>query len=213
MAFPEATLERESFSPPNEPLRMTEEEFVAWCDEDTWAEWVDGEVIVASPASIHHVRIAKLLLKILDTLVEQKGLGEVFGPEAMIRLAGLRRRRMPDLFFIANERLSLLRPNHFEGAPDLIVEIVSPDSVSRDWRVKYLEYERAGVREYWVVDPLAGQVEAYALGEDGQYAPIEEKDGALDSVVIPGLYLRPEWLWQVPRPDSIEILRELGVLK
>ncbi|MBI3360690.1 MAG: Uma2 family endonuclease [Chloroflexi bacterium] len=205
---PIAEVEREI--PPR--LRMTEEEFVEWCDEDIKAEWVDGEVIVASPASIQHVRLANFLVKILGPFVERRGLGEVFGPEAMIRFATLRRRRVPDLFFIAGDRLSLLRPNHFEGAPDLIVEIVSPDSVSRDWRTKYLEYESAGVREYWVIDPLARQVEAYALGDDKQYSLIEEKDGAIRSTVLTGFCLKPAWLWEESLPGSLDILKELGVL-
>lgn len=210
MAVREPIAEAESKTPPR--LRMSEEEFVQWCDEDTKAEWVDGEVIVASPASIQHVRINRLLVQVLGPFVTRRGLGEVFGPEAQIRFGVLRRRRVPDLFFIAAARLNLLKPNHFEGAPDVIVEIVSPDSVSRDWRTRYLEYQLAGVREYWVIDPLARQVEAYALGEDRQYSLIEEKDDAIHSAMLAGFYLRPSWLWQEPPPDSLDILKELGVL-
>jgi Uma2 family endonuclease len=193
-------------------LRMTEEEFVAWCDEDTRAEWVDGEVIVPSPANLKHVDLAGFLNLILRVFVTSKDLGAVYGPELQVRFAALRRRRVPDLLFVATEHTDILKTTEVDGAPDLIIEIVSPDSLARDWREKYLEYETAGVREYWVVDPMAQRVEVYALGADGRYALIEEKDGVVHSTVLAGFFLKPAWLWQEPLSNPLEILRELGVL-
>src|SRR5215510_13117158 len=136
-------------------LRMTEEEFVTWCDEDIKAEWVDGEVIMPSPANLKHVDLAGFLNLILRMFVTSRGLGVVYGPELQVRFASLRRRRVPDLLFVSTERMSILKATEVDGAPDLIVEIVSPDSPARDWREKYLEYEAAGVREYWVADPMS----------------------------------------------------------
>ncbi len=193
--------------------RMTEEEFVAWCDEDTKAEWIDGEVIVASPASLVHVRYASFLLQIMAALARQHDLGEVLGPEFQVRLASQHRRRVPDVLFVAKERADILKANHVEGAPDLVIEIVSPDSLARDWREKYLEYEAAGASEYWIIDPMSRRVEVYALGEDGKYARLRKKDRALHSTVLKGFYLKPDWLWQEPLPNPLEILKELGVLE
>lgn len=192
-------------------LRMTEEEFVAWADEDVQAEWVDGEVIIMSPSSLRHVRLAGWMMRLLSEFVERKALGEIIGPEFMIRLASLRRRRVPDLLFVSNDRANLLRQNHLEGAPDLAVEIISPDSQSRDRRDKYLEYEKAGVREYWLIDPLSQTVEAYALDSNQTFALLTETDGKIPSVVLPGFYLKPAWLWQEKLPDVIELLREMGL--
>ncbi len=196
-------------------LRMSEEEFdefIKQCDENFWVEWVDGEVIMAPPASAAHVRLVRFILTVMTIFVEQHKLGEVLGPELQIRHAALRRRRVPDVLFISKERMNIVQKTYVVGAPDLIVEVVSPDSVARDWRDKYLEYEAAGVREYWVVDPVMQRVEAYALGTDQKYTPIEELDGMIRSVVLPGFYLKPAWLWQDPLPDSLDVLRELGVL-
>jgi Uma2 family endonuclease len=64
------------------------------------------------------------------------------------------------------------------------MEIVSLESLPRDWRDKYWEYETAGVQEYWVIDPLAPHAEAYALGEDKRYARIAEQDEAIHSTVV-----------------------------
>ena len=193
-------------------LRMTEEEFVAWCDEDTKAEWVDGEVIMPSPANLKHVDLAGFLNLVFRVFVTSRGLGVVYGPELQVRFADLRRRRVPDLLFVSTERTGILKNTEVEGAPDLIIEIVSPDSLARDWREKYLEYEATGVREYWVVDPMSQHFEGYTLGTDGHYTLIEEKNGVVSSIVLPGFFLKPTWLWQEPLPNPLDILRELSVL-
>ena len=142
--------------------KLTEAEFVAWCDEDTRAEWVDGEVIMMSPANIEHLLLESWLHAVLRQFTEWHGLGIVLD-NAQVRLANQARRRVPDLVFLCKDRLDLLKHAHIEGAPDLIVEIVSPDSQSRDWREKYLDYQAAGVREYWVIDPMSQHAEVYAL--------------------------------------------------
>ncbi len=192
--------------------RMTEDQFVAWCDEDTRAEWKNGEVVMASPASTIHVRLTRFLLQCLGLYASRGALGEVLGPEMQVRFAGLRRRRVPDVLFIARERAAIILPNHVEGAPDLIVEIVSADSEARDWREKYWEYEAAGVREYWVIDPMSQHLEAYALDSQARYQLIAPAEGAVRSTALGGFYIRPAWLWQEPLPNPLDVLRELGVL-
>jgi Uma2 family endonuclease len=192
-------------------LLMTEDEFVAWCDEDIQAEWVDGEVIMHSPSSFRHVDLAGFLMMVLRGFVTHFDLGVVAGPEFQVRLGELRCRRVPDLFFVSKERLDRIQSNHFEGAPDLVMEIASPDSMARDWREKYWESRSAGVREYWIVDPMAQRVEAYRLAEDGEYAVIGHQEGRLASTVLPGFYLRPAWLWQETLPNPLAVLKELGV--
>lgn len=210
MAVLEKAIAWESQTPSR--LRMTENEFVIWCDEDTKAEWVDGEVIVHSPANKQHVDLVGFLLVVLRLFVLQRDLGAVFGPELQLRFAELRRRRVPDILFVSKARLEIIQPSHVEGAPDLVMEIVSPDSPARDWRDKYLEYEAVGVREYWVIDPMSQKVEAYALGEERRYALIEPRQDAIHSTVLTGLYLKPAWLWQDPLPNPLDVLQELGVL-
>ena len=193
--------------------RMTEDEFVSWAmaDEFTRAEWVDGEVIIMSPVSLDHVRLTKWFVRVIDEYVEYHDLGEMFGPEYMVRFSQLKTRRVPDVLSIAKKRMHLLQKNHFEGAPDLIIEIVSPDSVSRDWREKYEQYEKSGVREYWIVDPLSRRAEAYALSRGKRYQRISEKDGALHSHVIRGLWLKTEWFWPETRPAVLTALKLLGI--
>ena len=190
---------------------MTEEEFEAWCDEDVKAEYVDGEVIVHSPVSTRHSDAVWFIGYLLKTIVQQHDLGRVLGPEVQVRLRpGLR--RVSDLLFVAKARADMIQPTLIEGAPDLIVEIVSPDSVERDWREKYLEYQTAGVGEYWVVDLEYQRMAVYWLDEQGRYqaAPVEE--GVYRSQVLPGFWLQAEWLWQEPLPNELDVAREMGLL-
>ena len=191
-------------------LRMTEEEFERFTDGEfnRKAEWVDGEVIVPVATSIKHAQIVRFLLTLLYLFSARYKLGEVLGETAQVRFAGLKQRRTPDIIFVANDRRHLFRETFFEGAPDLIIEIVSPDSVARDWREKYLDYQAAGVREYWVVDPMARQVEAYAMDAQNQYERLEAQAGRIASRVLPGFYLKPEWLWQEELPDPLGVLAE-----
>ena len=190
---------------------MTEDEFMDWCDEDVKAEWVDGEVIIMSPSNTKHVRLLHWLSRVMGDFVEDQTLGEMFGPELFVRFAAIRRRRVPDLFFIANDRLGLLQTNHFEGAPDLIIEVVSPESRSRDLRDKYNDYQASGVREYWIIDPDEEELAVHALDASGRFQKVVPDGDRVDSAVIPGFFLRAGWLWQSPLPGKRLVLRELGL--
>ncbi|GAC1472455.1 MAG: Uma2 family endonuclease [Isosphaeraceae bacterium] len=200
--------------PPSPGLRLSEEEFVAWCvgHPGVRAEWVDGEISVMSPGSTEHVDLYGFLNAVMRGFVEQHDLGRVYGPELIARFRAGERllRRLPDVLFVSSTRLHLLRPTYLDGPPDLVVEIVSPESVARDWREKYLEYEAAGVREYWVIDPLTRNVEASRrVGE--AFSRIVAVEGRVASEVLPGFFLRPDWLWREPLPKVRDVLRDLGV--
>lgn len=195
---------------PHPRRRMTEAEFLAWADEDTLAEWVDGEVIMMAPANVDHDQFFGWLRSLLTMFVEHHDLGAVFGPEVLVRLPRQRRLRMPDLVFVAKSHSQMVAATRIVGAPDLIIELVSPDSAARDWREKYIEYEKAGVAEYWVVDRAGGRMEAYSLAR-GKYRLIEVQHDRISSLVLKGFYLRTEWALAEKRPRVGEVLRELGV--
>jgi Uma2 family endonuclease len=209
--------EVEPIEAPTPPWRrMTEDEFVAWCRgfESIRAEWVDGVVVLMSPVNSGHMRLGEFLLRVMTDFVEAHDLGAMHGARFFIRLRTASRlvRRVPDLWFVVKDRLHLIQPTYLDGAPDLIIEIVSPDSIARDWREKYLDYQSAGVREYWVIDPLTKTVEASRRdSENGEFRPIVEADGRVASEVLPGFFLCPEWLWSEPLPKVKDVVRTLGV--
>jgi Uma2 family endonuclease len=141
---------------------------------------------------------------------DEHDLGDVLSEPFQIRFAPLRRRRSPDIIFVSAAREKLFAKAHFEGGPDLIVEVVSRESQSRDRRDKYMEYQLAGVREYWVIDPLLKQIEIHALGRNKRYSPLIEKDGIIRSTVLTGFFIRPEWLWQLKAPKISAVLGEIA---
>ena len=191
------------------PRRMTFEEFLAWADEDTHAEWVDGEVRMSSPASDEHQDIARFFTVILSAYVEVHHLGIIRPAPFQMRLA--QSSREPDLIFLANAHLDRRTPTYLAGPADVVVEILSPESATRDRGDKFFEYEAAGIPEYWLIDPLRQQAEFYQLSADGHYRPaLPEAEGCFTSQAIPGFTLRVAWLWQ--RPTVLEALRELRIV-
>ena len=196
---------------PTEPAKTTYEEFLNWADEDTLAEWVNGEIVMTSPASRIHQTIDFFLAKIIGLYAEERTLGQVFVPPFQMKLAGSGRE--PDLLFIATENLNRLRKTYLDGPADLVVEIISPESVGRDRGEKFYEYEAGGVREYWLLDPLTQRAEFYVLDEQNRYQLTPPDDeGIFHSTVLAGFWLRVSWLWQKSLPKTLDVLRELGVI-
>jgi Uma2 family endonuclease len=192
-------------------VRMTERQFVEWSTPGALrAEWENGEVILMTTPSTAHVDLDGWLYRFLFAFVEFHDLGVVYLPLA-VRLAEIQRRRDPDVLFVAKARMHLLRKNHLEGPPDLAVEIVSPDSAVRDWRTKHAEYAAAGVREYWVADPLIRRFEAYALHRKKYRLLPTDDDGRVHSKLLKGLHVKPAWLWRSPLPRVSTVLKEIGV--
>lgn len=191
--------------------KMSVDEFFQWLDEDTHAEWVNGEVLLMSPISGEHQGISEFLLVLISTFVRSDQLGEVRYEPFQMRLANSS--RSPDILFVSNANLHRLKETYLDGAADLVVEVISPESRARDRGEKFYEYEEAGVREYWLIDPERKQVEFYQLGEDGVYRTVlAGSEGQYRSAVLEGLWLRVEWLWQTPKPTIVQVLREWGVL-
>ena len=189
--------------------KLSYEEFLAWADEDTLAEWVDGEISMASPASKVHQDIAGLLHSVLRAFIEQHNLGLVLSAPFQMKLE---HGREPDLLFIAAEHLGRLKQTYLDGPADLVVEIVAPESAARDRGDKYYEYEAGGVPEYWLIDPQRQRAEFYCLQDDLYRLVQPDAEGVYRSAVVPGLWLRVAWLWQEPLPPVLDVLRELGVL-
>lgn len=131
------------------PGYVTYEAFLDWGDEDTPAEWVDGTIEMTSPASLRHQNIARFMQTMLATFVEVHALGTVIGPPFQMKLP--RSGREPDAIYVAQAHLDRLRPTFLDGPADLVVEIVSPESVERDYETTFGEYEeeRHRCRFWW----------------------------------------------------------------
>ena len=185
-------------------LPATYAEYLAWPDESALVEWKDGEIIAYMPPTDRHQDVAGSVFSLINSLVRIQGLGVVRGAPFEVKLWPGGPSREPDVLFISRDRLSQLTPQRFEGGPDLVIEIVSSSSARADRVEKFIEYERAGVREYWVIDPRQGkeQAEFYQLDANGRFETVAlDEHGLYHSAVLPGLTLDPAILRAAKLPN------------
>ncbi len=197
--------------PPLPPLRMSFAEFLAWEHEGGLVEWVEGRVIVHDMPKEYHQRMAGFLDQLLGLFVRVFHLGIVYIAPYPMRMEAGGSGREPDVLFVAAEHTHRITEDYLDGPADLVVEIISDDSVTRDRTRKFHEYQAGGVREYWVIDPRPGRQQAdfYVLDEAGQYRPIlPTPDGIYHSPVVAGFWLRLAWLWE-ETPDPLAALAEV----
>lgn len=195
------------------PPRMTYEKFLEWGD-GIRAEWVDGEVLVMSPASDPRQTLMAFLGALLLHFVEARQLGRIFLPPFQMKLSTRPSGREPDLLFIANHNLSRLKRTYLDGPADLVVEIVSPESQARDRGDKFYEYQEAGVLEYWILDQTRKSAEFYQLEASGAFKLADpDENGVYRSKAVEDLWVRVDWLWQDPLPTLMSVLKEWGLVK
>ncbi|HZN38909.1 MAG TPA: Uma2 family endonuclease [Planctomycetota bacterium] len=125
-------------------------------------EIIDGRHFVSPAPSSYHQKLSLRLAGEFLELVERRGLGEVFPAPFDVHL-GRGTVVQPDLVVVTAKNRSLVGETKLAGVPDLLVEILSPSRRDYDCRIKRRKYERAGVREYWIVDPEVPCVEQYVL--------------------------------------------------
>lgn len=201
--------------PGSQTLRMSFEEYLDWLDEDVRAEWVDGEVIEIMPVTWVHQLCANFICKLIDYWSSENDLGVANTAPFPIRLTlpdNEVRGREPDILFVAKANLDRLKETYFDGAPDLIVEVISKESRQRDRGEKFYEYEASGVKEYWLIDYQRKKAEFYQLQPDGTYEMIGTENDVYRSKVLPGFWLKVKWLWQDPFPRMQDILKEWGLI-
>ncbi len=202
--------------PPLPTGKVTFDEFLDWCRgyEKARVEWVDGDVVIMAWPDLQHCLVKEFLKSILWIYVNKRELGCVLGGLYLCRFRTARREVgfLPDILFLAENRLNLAKNDYLDGVPDLIVEIVAPGDGDRDFLEKFADYESAGVHEYWVIDPATKRVAAWSRNaETGLFQAINEADNRFNSKVIPGFYLRQEWLWSEPELKLRDVMTELGV--
>jgi Uma2 family endonuclease len=173
------------------------------------ADLIDGVIYMDSPENSDSHRLFRWLYCLLTDYSESRDLGEIFGSRIAFRL-GENKGPEPDITFVRKDCLHLDRKGYFDGPPDLAIEIVSPESVQRDYVTKRALYQETGVAEYWIIDEQSRKVVLLRPDRKGQYREVRPKKGMLSSRVLDGFQLSPEWLWQTPRPFSAEVLDRMG---
>jgi len=191
---------------------MSYEEYLESASDSQIMEWVDGEAIIYMPPMTVHQDIVGFLSNVINNFVAFFDLGRLIFAPFEVKLWPDGPSREPDLLFVSKKNLPHLTTHRYHGGPDLLVEIISPGSVSEDRVRKFRDYERAGVREYWIIDPRLRQqqVDCYVLGEDGVFYPNPvAEDGRYHSLTLPHFWFHVDWLWQKQLPDAQLVLAEI----
>jgi Uma2 family endonuclease len=176
-------------------VTLTYADYAALPDDGRRYEIHGGELSETPAPSPRHQKVALNLAAALDAHVKANQLGEVFISPIDVILSDSTIVQ-PDILFLARDRLRLISERGIEGAPTLVVEILSPSTTQIDRQTKMQLYARHGVPWYWIVDPEARTIEVHALREGG-YVPAAR--GAGDEVVraepLPDLALPLAALW------------------
>ena len=151
-------------------------------------ELIDGELIVTpSPAPIHQI-VSRNLFRLLDRHVEAGDLGSVLYAPLDIRFTR-HDVLIPDIIFIARDRLQIIGDVAIVAPPDLVVEILSPGTRRRDLKIKRALYARFGVQEFWIVDPYERSVQVLTRAGDAYEAIPLAEDRTIRSRVLPHIHM------------------------
>ena len=176
----------------NPGVKLTYEDYLLLPNDGLRHELLDGEHYVTPSPSLKHQKVLLNLTLLIGNWLAANPVGQIlFAPfDVVLSLFDV---VVPDLVYISNQRArKILDPAKAQGAPELVVEIVSPGTRQRDETTKRRLYERFGVTEYWVVDPELDVVRVYRRGVGGFTRPIEistEEEDVLTTPLLPGLRL------------------------
>jgi Uma2 family endonuclease len=173
-------------------VKLTYDDFVHFPEDGRRHELIDGEHYVTPSPNTRHQGISGNLYLLIANWLEEHPIGRVFFAPLDVVLSQFDVVE-PDLLYLSNERAAqVITPIHVRGVPELVVEIASRGTRRRDETIKRRLYERAGVSEYWVVDPAIDVVRVYRREGERLGRPRElsrEASDILTTSLLPGLEL------------------------
>lgn len=195
-------------------IPMSYQDYLQAFDEDVHVEWVHGEALIFMSAATRHQVLVSYLIHLLRSYVEFFRLGELLSAPYEMKVSPDGNAREPDILFVKTENKHYLEEQRLAGAADLVIEVVSPESVKRDNEDKFAEYEAAGIREYWIIDsrPDYPTAEFWVLDEHGQYQAMPVHNHIYHSTVLAGFWLNTEWLWDTERYSALAAFGEVAGL-
>lgn len=169
-----------------EKKKYTYEDYLKTPDDKRY-ELINGELLMTPSPIPNHQRISGKLEFMVRKFITENNLGEVFDAPCDVYLDN-ENVVQPDILFISKERLNIIGEKNIQGAPDLVIEIISENSVYRDMVQKKKLYARFRVKEYWIVIPDEKEIEVYIL-KDNTYQPYQTygKADTLESPALKGL--------------------------
>ena len=174
---------------PQTSTKMTYEDLLLLPEDGLRHEIIDGEHYVTASPITRHQRISLSLLHLIQSYLDTHPIGELFSAPFDVVLSFIDV-VVPDLIYLSKARAHLLTAKNLQGAPDLVIEILSPPTRPRDERLKRDLYERVGVEEYWLVDPDRDAVTIYRRDGAEFLPPVRfEKEAVVTTPFLPGFEL------------------------
>ena len=171
----------------NTKIKFTYKDYKSLPESETNRyELIGGELIMVPSPNIYHQRVSGKLEFLLRDFVEKNKLGEIFDAPCDVHLGD--NVVQPDILFVSKEHSYVIVKEEIKGAPDIVIEILSPTTAERDKTIKRTLYARYGVREYWIVDPEKKTVEVLTLKKEGyETFGIYKMQDTLTSPLLSGL--------------------------
>jgi len=169
-----------------EKKKYTYEDYIK-TPEDKRHELIEGELLMTPAPMPRRQRISRKIVFMLEKFVTENNLGEVFYAPCDVYLDD-ENVVQPDILFIDRDRLSIIGEKNIQGAPDIVIEIISENSAYRDLVQKKKLYAKFGVKEYWIVIPEETMVDVYNLKRAGfELHATYTRDATLKSSILKGL--------------------------
>ncbi len=168
---------------------LTAEDLASLPDDGNRYEIIGGQLIVSPSPTYRHQRVSFKLTSVLDAYLTTTGNGQAVAAPMDVHLS-FNDVVQPDLLVVLNERAEIIQDHGIVGAPDLVIEILSPSSISNDFLRKSKLYEQFGVREYWIVNPESETVSVQVLDGDRYALSVDyHRDDTLTSTMLDGFTL------------------------
>ncbi|MBC7473832.1 MAG: Uma2 family endonuclease [Candidatus Sericytochromatia bacterium] len=137
-------------------------------DDEKRYELIGGNLIMVPAPNTEHQNVSKIIEMSLYNFVLKNKLGDVYNAPIDVYFDD-KNLVQPDILFIAQDNMSIIKKKGIFGSPDVLVEIISPSSRNRDLYTKKDLYQLFKIKEYWIVDPINKSVDILKLGDDGVY--------------------------------------------
>jgi Uma2 family endonuclease len=181
---PELALWEEKIAARLREERTKREQFYRDITPSMKAEFINGSLLLHSPATVKHNYVRIRLARLLSVHVSARQLGQVFDEKLLVCLT--RNDYEPDIVFYGPAKTAGLAPDQLRcPPPDLVVEVLSPGTEKNDRGVKFRDYAAHAVREYWLIDPETEFVEQYELVGESYTLRLKSGSGAVRSLVVP----------------------------
>jgi Uma2 family endonuclease len=172
-------------------------------------EWVNGTVVKFPAIDNRHNAIARYLGLMLSAYFRLRPVGYALRAPFVMRLEQLRACFEPDIQILFTRNKHRLSESLITGPADIAIEVVGEESQSRDYAEKLYAYERGGVAEYWIIDPLRKECRFYVANKKQAYV-LQEVDNVYATPLLPGFNLHVPTLWEDPLPGAVgDMVRDM----